>query len=158
MRPADDYRATVVATWSISVERADALAPAGLARPALQLVSTLDPNGVPISVVTSPAARTFLADQCLWPASHERDSVDEQDCQDALANLHRLNLISLDPTGGARAIRTHALVQRATLESLSTDAVAMTVRAAADALVQVWPEIERETELGRTLRDCETHL
>jgi hypothetical protein len=41
---ADDYRATVAATWSISVKRADALAPAGLARPVLQLVSTLDPG------------------------------------------------------------------------------------------------------------------
>jgi hypothetical protein len=155
---ADDYRATVAATWSISVERADALAPVGLARPVLQLVSTLDPNGVPIDVVTSPAARAFIARRRVSPASDKRVTVDEQDCRDALAHLHRLNLISLDPAGGARAIRTHALVQRATLESLSADAATRTVRAAADALIQVWPEIERDTELGRTLRGCATNL
>jgi hypothetical protein len=150
---ADDYRATVAATWSISVDRADALTPIGLARPVLQLVSTLDPNGVPLDIVTSSATYVAVASQRASSASDGPPAVDEQDCRDALANLHRLSLISLDPAGGARAIRSHALVQRATLEGLSTSAVSTTVRAAADALVEVWPEIERDTELGRVLRD-----
>ncbi|MGH3973866.1 MAG: tetratricopeptide repeat protein, partial [Pseudonocardiaceae bacterium] len=155
---ADDYRATVAATWSISVERADKLVPVGLARPVLQLLSTLDPNGVPLGIVTSPAALTAIAGQRSSSALDRDAGVDEQDCRDSLRNLHRLNLISLDPAGGARAIRTHSLVQRATLERLSTDAVLITVRAAADALVQVWPNIERDTELGRVLRDCAANL
>lgn len=156
---ADDYRKTVAATWSISVDRADVLAPVGLARPMLQLVSTLNPNGVPLDIVTSPAARTVIAEQRAPSASGGGPAaVEEQDCRDALTSLHRLNLISLDPAGGARAIRTHALVQRATLEGLSTDAVSVTVRAAAGALMQVWPEIERDAELGRVLRDCAASL
>jgi hypothetical protein len=155
---ADDYRATVAATWSISVDRADALTPVGLARPVLQLLSTLDRNGVPLDIVVSPAARTVIAGKLAPWAPEGRALVEEQDCRDALANLHRLSLISLDPAGDARAIRTHALVQRATLEGLSTDAVSTTVRAAADALVQVWPKIERDTELGRVLRDCAASL
>jgi hypothetical protein len=138
------------------VERADELTPVGLARPVLQLVSMLDPNGVPLEVVTSSAARAVIAAQRSTFSSCAQ--VEEQDCRDALAHLHRLNLISLDPAGSARAIRTHALVQRATLEGLSTDAVSTTVRAAADAVVQVWPEIERDTELGRVLRDCSANL
>lgn len=94
---ADDYRGTVAATWSISVELADRLAPAGVARPVLLLLSTLDPNGVPIDVVTSPAARTFIAEKRTTPAPEEHATVDEQDCRDALAHLYRFNLISLDP-------------------------------------------------------------
>lgn len=45
-------------------------------------------------------------------------------------------------------------MQRATLEDkrLSADAVATTVRAAADAQVQVWPEIERDTTMAQALR------
>lgn len=100
---ADDYRATVAATWSISVDLADKLPPVGLARPVLQLVSTLDPNGVPLDVVTSPAARTVIAVQ--RSASNRHAGVDEQDCRDSLTNLHRLNLISFDPAGGTRGSR-----------------------------------------------------
>jgi hypothetical protein len=155
---ADDYRFTVAATWSISVGCADRLTPVGLARPMLQLLSTLDPNGVCLDVVTSPVARTLVAAQRASPRSDRECPVDEQDCRDALRNLHRFNLISLDPAGGARAIRTHALVQRATLESLPAHTVAATVQAGADALVQVWPEIERDTELSRVLRDCSASL
>jgi hypothetical protein len=155
---ADDYQSTVAATWSISVDHADKLTPIGLARPVLQLLSTLDPNGVPLNIVTSRAALAVIAGQRALSASDGGAAVDAQDCRDALTNLHRLSLISLDPAGGARAIRTHALVQRATLEGLSTDALSSMVRAAADALVQVWPDIERDTDLGRALRDCAANL
>ncbi|MGH3697426.1 MAG: hypothetical protein ACRDRX_26165 [Pseudonocardiaceae bacterium] len=44
------------------------------------------------------------------------------------------------------------------MEGLSIDVVSTTVRAAADVLVQVWPGIERATELGRVLRDCTASL
>jgi tetratricopeptide (TPR) repeat protein len=150
---ADDYRSTVAATWSISVEHADQLAPVGLASPVLQLVSTLEPNGVPVEIVTCAAARSVIAEQRVSFALDVPAALDEQDCRDALRSLHRFSLISLDPMGGARAIRTHALVQRATLERLSVNVVSTMVRAAADALVQAWPDIERNTELGRILRE-----
>ena len=152
---ADDYRSTVAATWSLSVELADRLAPVGLARPMLQLTSALDPNGAPAEVVSTPAARSYLAEQRDGSLADGQDTqVEEQDCHDSLSNLHRLNLISVDPAGGTRAIRTHALVQRATLEHLGPDALASTVRGAADAVMQAWPDVERDTGLGRVLRDC----
>jgi hypothetical protein len=75
-----------------------------------------------------------------------------------LAHLHRLSVVSVDPSGGARAIRTHALVQRATLEHQPAEVISAAVEAAADALVQVWPEVERDTELGRALRDNAARL
>ncbi|MGH3976067.1 MAG: tetratricopeptide repeat protein, partial [Pseudonocardiaceae bacterium] len=156
---ADDYRFTVAATWAMSVQRADQLAPVGIASAVLELVSVLDPNGAPLEVATAPAALRFIT-------THQRgrdspspvEDVDERDCRDALANLHRLNLVSVDPTGRARAIRTHALVQRATLEHQTPEVIPKAVAAAADALVQVWPDIERDTELGRALRDNATRL
>ncbi|WP_263301867.1 NB-ARC domain-containing protein, partial [Streptomyces purpurogeneiscleroticus] len=43
----DDHRATVAATWSLSIEQANRLRPHGLARPLLNLSSMLDPNGIP---------------------------------------------------------------------------------------------------------------
>jgi NB-ARC domain-containing protein len=114
---ADDYRSTVAATWSISLEAADRLIPKGLATPVLRLASTLDPNGAPVEVFTTLAALAFLTDQHQPTGSASTiPQVDEHDCRDALSNLHRLNLISVDRGGGPRAVRTHALVQRATLD------------------------------------------
>jgi hypothetical protein len=49
----DDQSATVAATWSLSIERANRLRPVGLARPMLQLAAMLDPNGIPATVLTS---------------------------------------------------------------------------------------------------------
>ncbi len=49
----DDYAATVATTWSVSIALADGRAPAGLARPLLELAALLDPNGVPLDVFTS---------------------------------------------------------------------------------------------------------
>ena len=155
---ADDYRSTVAATWSISADLADRLTPVGLARPTLQLASALDPNGAPAEVFITPAALSYLTEQRDGCIDGHDAQVEEQDCQDSLGNLHRLNLVSVDPAGGTRAIRTHSLVQRATLEQLTPDALATTVQGAADAVVQAWPVVERDTDLGRVLRDCTASL
>lgn len=59
----DDQQVTVAAAWSLSIDRADQLRPAGLARPMLELASMLDPNGIPAAVLTSIPTRTYLADR-----------------------------------------------------------------------------------------------
>ncbi|MGH3999929.1 MAG: NB-ARC domain-containing protein [Pseudonocardiaceae bacterium] len=98
---ADDYRSTVAATWSISLEAADQLSPQGLATPVLWLASTLDPNGVPREVFTTPAALAFLTTQHQPTGSAGATArVEEHECRDALSHLHRFNLITVDPGGG----------------------------------------------------------
>ncbi|MGW7605271.1 NB-ARC domain-containing protein [Streptomyces antimycoticus] len=57
----DDQPLPLHATWSLSLDRADALRPAGLARPMLELASMLDPSGVPDVVLTRGPALTHLA-------------------------------------------------------------------------------------------------
>jgi hypothetical protein len=86
------------------------------------------------------------------------DQVEGAACQDALAHLHRFSLVSVDPSGRARAIRTHAMVPRATLEHRPPEVISAAVRAAADALMQAWPEVERNTELDRALRENTAQL
>ncbi|HEX7303304.1 tetratricopeptide repeat protein [Lentzea sp.] len=115
----DDHRATVAATWALSVEHADSLAPRGVARPLLDIASALDPNGIPVDVFTSPAVLEFLG-------------VDASDARDGLSCLHRLSLVAL-----GQDVRVHALVQRATRDAWADPATV--VRVAADALVEVWP-------------------
>jgi ribulose-5-phosphate 4-epimerase/fuculose-1-phosphate aldolase len=143
---ADDYRDTVAATWSMSIEAADALHPAGLARPVLELLSVLDPNGIPTDLLSTDAATAYAATHCATPPR------DAQDLSDALHHLARLSLITLDSAAGAAAVRVHGLVQRATVEHLDPARLGALHRAAADGLVAIWPEIERDTQLGEVLR------
>ena len=153
---------TVAATWSISIDAADQLAPVGLARPLLQIASVLDPNGFPTDLIDTPAVLDYLRSRArrdARPAISRPARGDGrgggQDSRDALANLARLSLVDrLDaaPTGGPAGVRVHALVQRATLQHLDRATVARLVRVAADALMQIWPEIEHDPQLGQTLR------
>jgi hypothetical protein len=141
----DDHHTTVSAAWSLSIERADRMEPAGLARPLLELASILDPNGIPLSVFTASATGVHLT-------SITRRRVESDAVSDALSCLHRLNLITLDPDTSDRTVRVHALVQRATREALDADHIGQVARTAADALMEVWPTTERDVDLAGVLR------
>lgn len=139
----DEQQATVAATWSLSVEAADQLKPEGLAKPVLNLASVLDPNGIPAAVFTTRAAQVYLATVTGGPVTAD-------DANDALHNLHRLNLLTLDADQGS--VRVHALVQRATRDRLADEQTSHAARAAADALLQLWPYPEPDPAFSATLR------
>jgi hypothetical protein len=147
----DDHRSTVAATWSLSVEHANLLHPIGLAEPLLQVASLLDPNGIPTEVLTTAPVLDYLREARGSEAGLAADAVpvSTTDVVDALRALHRLNLASV---ADDRPVRIHALVQRAAGDQTSPDWRTTAARAAADALVAVWPEVERDTELATSLR------
>ncbi|MEW2176328.1 tetratricopeptide repeat protein [Streptomyces sp. NPDC005406] len=148
----DDQDVALSASWSLSIERADRLEPVGLARPILQLAALLDPNGVPDGVFGSPPALAHLA-------AHRPDGGDEpaprirpEDAGLALRVLHRLSLIKHTPATADQAVRVHQLIQRATRESLPQDRRDDLARTAGDALVAVWPDVERDSAHAQVLR------
>jgi hypothetical protein len=139
----DQQSLPVARAWALSVRAADA-ATGGLATVVLRLAALLDPNGIPAELFTTPTA-----------LGHQRQrlgqDVDSGTVHDALRTLHRLGLADL-----ARGeLRVHALVQRVTRESTAdqdTHGLALT---AADALLDLWPDVERDpatSRLGRQLR------
>ncbi|WP_419993288.1 NB-ARC domain-containing protein [Streptomyces boninensis] len=130
---ADDYRATVAATWSLSIELADQLAPAGLARPMLQLVSVLSAHGIPERVLAGPPALGYLAER---RTGGPLGPVTEDDAHDALRCLHRLSLVDLPAAG----VVVHGLIQHAAREQLDEPALAEAVRIAAEALLDAWAQ------------------
>ncbi|MEV6825625.1 tetratricopeptide repeat protein [Amycolatopsis sp. NPDC051102] len=141
----DEHRATVATTWSLSVEQANRLEPSGIAGMLLEVASLLDPNGIPANLFTTPAVTDLLT------AATGRE-VDAEQAFDGLWCLHRLNLINLDANSVSRAVRVHALVQRATRDALQVPQLPAVTRAAADALKHIWPGIERNTALEQVLR------
>jgi hypothetical protein len=154
----DDYPLPMAGSLLLSLDAADQLLPAGLARPLLVLLSLLDPNGIPTIIVTTRAVLDYLSISrtAASDGASVRDPVAELQARDALACLARLSLIDLNSASTNDAtyplVLVHAMVQRATRDSASADLTAHAARAAADGLVQAWPDVEREPQLGQALR------
>jgi hypothetical protein len=160
----DDYSRSVAGTFTLSLDAANRVRPVGLAEPLLLLLSLLDPNGIPGTVITTEAVSTYLGDQI-------GQSGDAEQAWAALANLTRFtlaDLIALDNTrssDGANAnhqeargrVLVHAVVQRVSRDQASPDRTGPAARAAADALTVVWPGVERDVELAQLLRANAPH-
>lgn len=145
----DGQTLAVAAAWSLSIDRADQLRPVGLARPLLDLVAMLDPNGIPADSLTSGPALNYLA---RYRSDVDHAAVTSENVVGALRVLHRLSLIEHTPKIPHQAVRMHELVQRSVRESLTSDSFADAVLAAADSLFSVWPDIENDAGLSQALR------
>ena len=140
--------AGVLATWSLSAECAHRLPPAGLAWPALALAAMLDPHGIPGAVLTSPAACGYIMGRPSAAGRHDQDAV-----RAAVTNLARAGLVSIDPTSPVRTVRMHRCVQAAVRAYLPPADYEQAVLAAADALIQAWPETSGGAQHEQALRD-----
>ncbi|WP_327305179.1 tetratricopeptide repeat protein [Streptomyces sp. NBC_01298] len=158
----DDQATPATAAWSLSVDRADELRPAGLARPMLQLAAMLDPNGIPHRVLAGEAALRYLTGHRAFLHRHspapEPPAVTEEEATGALRALHRMSLIDHSPDEAHQAVRVHQLVQRAVRDPLSPDHLDLLARIAAAALNNTWPETERDAVLAGALRANTTAL
>ncbi|MEV7416541.1 tetratricopeptide repeat protein [Streptomyces sp. NPDC089919] len=149
----DSQSHSMAAAWSLSVERADKLRPVGLARPMLQLAALLDPTGIPEAVLTSYPALAYLAEhRTCTDLAEKPHSTSPHDALRALRALHRLSLIDHCTHEAHQVVRVHTLVQRATRDTLASHELDLSARAAADALLASWPDIERDVTLAQALR------
>ncbi|MFE5372810.1 tetratricopeptide repeat protein [Streptomyces mirabilis] len=162
----DDQAATVAATWSLSIERANQIRPAGLAHPMLQLLAFLNPNGIPATVLTSQPALTHLTEQRAigTGGNYQSDQVSAEEVVLALRVLRRFSLIDHTPESPHEAVRVHQLIQRATREVLTPAQCDRLALRAADALDAAWRDAptdtahRRDTLLHQTLRTNVTAL
>ncbi len=149
--PAAGVSAAVLATWSLAAECAHRLAPAGLAWPALALAARLDAHGIPAAVLTSPAACSYITGR---PSTG--DDADQELVRATISNLARAGLVSLDPASPARTVRIHRCVQAAVRAYLPAQDGEAATLAAADALVQAWPDAGPRWSRPRWSRPCAT--
>ena len=127
-----DVPDTVLAAWSLAAERADELPPAGLAWPTLALAAVLGAHGIPGAVLTCPAACGYITGRASMAGQGA--------VRAALANLARVGLVSIDLTSPVRTVRMHPSVRAAVRAYLTQADLEQVIHAAADALIQVWPE------------------
>ena len=133
----DGVSPAVLATWSLAAECAHELPPSGAAWPALALAAMLDPHGIPGAVLTSPAGCGYVAGR---PSTAE--AADQALVRAAMTNLARAGLVSIDPASAARTVRVHPSVQAAVRAYLPAADYEQAVLAAAEALLQAWPEAD----------------
>jgi len=152
--------AAVLATWSIAAECAHELPPAGLAWPTLVLAAMLDHHGVPGAVLTSPAACGYIAGR---PST--ANAADQNMVRAAINNLAQAGLVTIDPASPVRTVQMHASVQAAVRAYLPVADLEQVVLAAADALLDTWPDGDGaagsqsgQAQLEQALRDCAATL
>jgi tetratricopeptide (TPR) repeat protein len=170
MPAVDGVSAAVMATWSIAAECAHELPPAGLAWPTLVLAAIMDHHGVPGAVLTSPAACGYIAGRPSTAAGADQNMV-----RAAINNLAQAGLVTIDPASPVRTVQMHASVQAAVRAYLPPADLEQVVLAAADALLETWPEGDggahvqagqarleqaglEQAQLEQALRDCASTL
>ena len=149
MSDVDGVSATILATWSLAAECAHDLPPSGLAWPTLVLTAMLDHHGVPGAVLTSPAACTYIAGRPSTAGGADQNMV-----RAAISNLAAVGVITVDPASPVRTVQMHASVQAAVRAWLPQADLEQVALAAADALLETWPEGEGGLQLDQALRDC----
>ncbi|MFI6642538.1 FxSxx-COOH system tetratricopeptide repeat protein [Streptomyces sp. NPDC050504] len=182
------YDREVAAALLLSLRAAQAAEPVGLAAPALGLAAHLDPAGHPAELwltdaVAAHLARARSADRhgapgrerdrgadAVPPAASARGTggvdgegsavaVSAGTARRAMRLLHRYGLVTIRRDDPQRAVRIHALTARAAREALPAAGENAVVRAAADALLELWPD-EDHHDLARAgvLRANVDHL
>ena len=132
---------SLLATWSLSVEHAHRLAPAGLSWTALVFAAALDTSGIPAGVLTSPSACGYIAGapSVGQHSSGQTDGGEQNLVRSAYANLERLGLVSVDDRDPVRTVWLHSAVRAAVRAYLAPGNVEQVVAAAAAALAEAWP-------------------
>jgi tetratricopeptide (TPR) repeat protein len=137
-------------SWLFSVEQADRLAAGGAAQPTLALAALLDGDGMPATLFSTPAAGAYVTDGVGAPAAREL-------AWNALPILERTALLALNRSSSPAAVRMSPAIQAAIRAVMPDGMRDRAVRAAADSLVQAWPETEAPW-LGAMLRSCAASL
>jgi hypothetical protein len=133
-------------TWMLSAEYAEELLPGGGTWPLLVLAALLDSHGIPLAVLTGPAACRYLADT-------GTPSPDAQHAQSAVGVLEQAGLAVAGP-----AVYVSRPLQRAARAAAPAELLGRAVRAAADAVLEAWLDDQPRSGLAAQLRACAASL
>jgi hypothetical protein len=131
-------------TWMLSADYAEELLPGGGTWPLLLLTALLDGHGIPRAVLGAPAACRYLAGT---------GDGSPPDPQPALAALERAGLVSAAP-----AVLVSAPLQAAARAAAPPELLGRAVRAAADAVLETWPDGQPWSAPAAQMRACAASL
>jgi hypothetical protein len=134
-------------TWLLSADYAEELLPGGGTWPLLLLAAQLDSHGIPHGVFTAPAACQYLGDL------GDGSPPNPQHVQAAVAALERAGLFCAGP-----AVLVSAPLQAAARAAAPPELLGRAVRAAADAVLETWPDDPSRSAPAAQARACAASL
>ena len=137
-------------TWMFSFEHAGQLPAGRSAKLLLALAAVLDGHGIPRSVLATPAAGDFQAGGAETAAPEGTST--------ALEALERGGLLTVESVTAPPTVRISPVLQVALRAAMPEGMQDRTARAAADALLQAWPERDPPGWPASGLRACAAAL
>lgn len=138
-------------TWILSAERAEQLLPGGATQLLLALAALLDGQAIPGPVFTTPATCKYLAEAGAAATDPER-------AWEAVRTLEYTGLLTIDTATTPPVVRISRVVAAQARAGMPGQMLERAAQAAADALLEVWPEREPPQWLAAGLRSCAAAL
>ena len=145
---AGEVPSAAAVTWTLSLGQAESLLPGASVRLMLVLVALLDGHGIPGAVFSTPAVAAYLGGG-VTPFS---SAVDPKPAWDALLAIERACLISVNRSASPPIIGMNSVLQAAIRLAAPANVQDPAARAAASALLEVWPAYEPEPWTAASLR------
>jgi tetratricopeptide (TPR) repeat protein len=135
-------------TWTLSLGQAESLLPGASVRLMLVLIALLDGHGIPGALFSTPGVAAYLG-SAVTPFS---PAVDAKPAWDALLAIERAGLISVNRAVTPPTILMNSALQAAIRLAAPTNVQEPAARAAATALLEIWPADEPEPWTATSLR------
>jgi tetratricopeptide (TPR) repeat protein len=145
---AGEVPSAAAVTWTLSLGQAESLLPGDVVRQMLVFVALLDGHGIPGAVFSTPAVAAYLGGQ-VTPFS---TAVDPKPAWDALLAIERAGLITVNRAESPPTILMSSVLQGAIRLAAPAQVQDPAARAAASALLEVWPTNEPQPWTAESLR------
>jgi tetratricopeptide (TPR) repeat protein len=132
---AGEVPSAAAVTWTLSLGQAESLLPGASVRLMLVLVALLDGNGIPGAVFSTSAMSAYLGGG-VTPFSA---AVDPKPAWDALLAIERAGLVSINRAVSPPTVLVNSVLQAAIRLAAPPNVQEPAARAAANALLEIWP-------------------
>ena len=145
---AGEVPSAAAVTWTLSLGQAESLLPGASIRLMLVILALLDGHGIPGTIFSTPSVAAYLGG-AVTPFS---SAVDSKPAWDALIAIERAGLISVNRAVAPPTILMNSALQAAIRLAAPANVQDPAARAAASALLEVWPVEELQPWAADSLR------
>ena len=145
---AGEVPSAAAVSWTLSLGQAESLLPGASVRLMLVLVALLDGHGIPGAVFSTSAVSAYLGGG-VTPFSA---AVDSKPAWDALLAIERAGLVSINRAVSPPTIGVNSVLQAAIRLAAPPNVQEPAARAAASALLEIWPADETGPWTAASLR------
>ena len=145
---AGEVPSAAAVTWTLSLGQAESLLPGASVRLMLVLVALFDGHGIPGAVFSTSAVSAYLG----GAATPFSAAVDPKPAWDALLAIERAGLVSVNRAVSPPTILVNSVLQAAIRLAAPPNVQEPAARAAANALLEIWPVDEAGPWTAAALR------